>query len=43
LTGLATAVLGWGAFGLTVMAIAMATLGSFDLSLLWSRLDEVSR
>jgi paraquat-inducible protein A len=43
LTGLATAVLGWGAFGLTVMALAMASLGSFDQALLWSRFDEVTR
>ena len=43
LTGLATAVLGWGAFGLTVMALAMASLGSFDQALLWSRFDKVSR
>lgn len=43
LSGLATAVLGWGAFGITVMAIAMASLGSFDQGVLWQRADEVAR
>lgn len=43
LSGLATAVLGWGAFGVTVMAIAMASLGSFDQGVLWQRADEVAR
>lgn len=37
LAGIATAVLGWGAFGITVMALAMASLGSFDQELLWRR------
>jgi len=41
LSGLATAVLGWGAFGITVMAIAMASLGSFDQSVLWQRAESV--
>jgi paraquat-inducible protein A len=41
LSGLATAVLGWGAFGITVMAIAMASLGSFDQAVLWRRAETV--
>jgi paraquat-inducible protein A len=43
LSGLATAVLGWGAFGVTVMAIAMASLGSFDQGVLWRRATEAAR
>jgi paraquat-inducible protein A len=43
LSGLATAVIGWGAFGLAVLAMAMAMLGSFDQAALWRRLDEVSK
>jgi len=43
LSGLATAVLGWGAFGITVMAIAMASLGSFDQGVLWRRASEAAR
>ncbi|MEO8841278.1 MAG: paraquat-inducible protein A [Kofleriaceae bacterium] len=43
LSGLATAVLGWGAFGLTVVTLAMASLGTFDQGMLWRRADEVTR
>jgi paraquat-inducible protein A len=43
LSGLATAVVGWGAFGLAVLAMAMAALGTFDQATLWRRADEVSR
>jgi paraquat-inducible protein A len=43
LSGLATAVVGWGAFGLAVLAMAMAALGAFDQATLWRRADEVSR
>lgn len=42
LSGLATAVLGWGAFGLAVLAMAMASLGTFDPGTLWRRADEVA-
>lgn len=34
--------LGWGAFGITVMAMAMGALGSFDLGVLWEKADEVA-
>jgi paraquat-inducible protein A len=43
LSGLATAVVGWGAFGLAVLAMAMTALGTFDQAMLWRRADEVSR
>ena len=43
LSGLATAVVGWGAFGLAVLALAMTGLGTFDQGTLWRRADEVSR
>lgn len=43
LSGLATATVGWGAFGLAVLAMAMAGLGTFDQATLWRRADEVSR
>jgi len=42
LGNLATVKLGWGAFGITVMAMAMGMLGSFDLGALWERGDEVA-
>jgi paraquat-inducible protein A len=42
LGALAEVTLGWGAFGLTVMAMAMATLGSFDLGVLWDRADHAA-
>lgn len=43
LSGIATAVLGWGALGITVMALAMGSLGSFDQGVLWRRADEAGR
>jgi paraquat-inducible protein A len=43
LSGLATAVIGWGTFGLAVLAMAMASLSTFDPGTLWRRADEVSR
>jgi paraquat-inducible protein A len=43
LSGLATAVIGWGTFGLAVLAMAMASLSTFDPNTLWRRADEVER
>jgi len=43
LSGLATAVIGWGTFGLAVLAMAMASLSTFDPGTLWRRADEVTR
>lgn len=42
LSGLATAIPGWGAFGVAVMTFAMAALASFDFGELWRRADEVA-
>jgi paraquat-inducible protein A len=43
LSGIATAEIGWGAFGLTVLALAMASLTTFDPGALWRRADEIQR
>ena len=43
LSGLAATVPGWGVFGVAVMTLALASLGSFDNSALWQRADEVRR
>ncbi len=43
LSNIATAVLGWGAFGVIVMVLAMASLGSFDHATLWERVEKVKR
>jgi paraquat-inducible protein A len=40
LSGLASTVPGWGSFGIAVLAIALASLGTFDTGLLWRRADE---
>ena len=42
LATLATAVPGWGMFGVAVLALALASLSSFDLGALWRRADEVA-
>ena len=42
LSALATAVPGWGMFGVAVMAVALASLASFDQGALWRRADEVA-
>jgi len=41
LAGLASTVPGWGSFGIAVMTLALASLGSFDTAALWRRADEV--
>ncbi|MBA3502273.1 MAG: paraquat-inducible protein A [Deltaproteobacteria bacterium] len=41
LTGLADTVPGWGSFGIAVMTLALASLGTFDTSALWRRASEV--
>lgn len=41
LSALATAVPGWGVFGIAVMTFALASLASFDAGALWRRADEV--
>jgi paraquat-inducible protein A len=41
LAALATALPGWGMFGVAVMAFALASLSSFDQGALWRRADEV--
>lgn len=41
LAGLASTVPGWGSFGVAVMTLALASLGSFDAGALWRRADEV--
>ena len=43
LAGLATTIPGWGAFGVAVMTVALAALGTFDLSALWERAEELGR
>lgn len=43
LSGLATALPGWGMFGIAVMSIALASLAAFDQGALWRRADEVAR
>jgi paraquat-inducible protein A len=43
LAGMATAVLGWGAFGVIVMVFAMGSLGTFDHATLWDRVAQVKR
>jgi paraquat-inducible protein A len=43
LSGFATAEIGWGAFGLTIVALAMASLSTFDPGVLWRRADEIPR
>jgi paraquat-inducible protein A len=42
LSALATALPGWGMFGVAVMALALASLSSFDLGALWRRSAEVA-
>jgi paraquat-inducible protein A len=42
LSALATALPGWGMFGVAVMALALASLSSFDPGALWRRADEVA-
>jgi paraquat-inducible protein A len=42
LSALATALLGWGMFGVGVMAFALASLSSFDLGALWRRAEAVA-
>jgi paraquat-inducible protein A len=42
LSALATASPGWGMFGVAVMALALASLSSFDQGALWRRADEVA-
>lgn len=41
LSGLASTVPGWGSFGIAVMTLALASLGTFDTSALWRRASEV--
>ncbi|MBA3396527.1 MAG: paraquat-inducible protein A [Deltaproteobacteria bacterium] len=41
LAGLASTVPGWGAFGIVVLTLALASLASFDTSALWRRADQV--
>jgi len=43
LSALATAVPGWGMFGVAVMTFALAALASFDQGAMWRRADEVAR
>jgi paraquat-inducible protein A len=43
LSAIATAVPGWGMFGVAVMTLALASLSSFDQGVLWHRADEVGR
>jgi paraquat-inducible protein A len=43
LSVLATSIPGWGLFGIAVMTVALASLGSFDQALLWQRADEAVR
>jgi paraquat-inducible protein A len=43
LAGLATTIPGWGAFGIAVMTMALASLASFDQGALWRRAAEVRR
>ncbi len=42
LAGLASTVPGWGVFGVAVMTLALAAIGTFDLGALWQRADEVA-
>jgi paraquat-inducible protein A len=42
LSALATAVPGWGLFGIGVMTLALAALSSFDQAAMWRRADEVA-
>lgn len=42
LSALATALPGWGMFGIAVMSFALASLASFDQGALWRRADEVA-
>jgi paraquat-inducible protein A len=41
LSGLASTVPGWGVFGVTVMTLALVSLGTFDTAALWERADQV--
>jgi paraquat-inducible protein A len=41
LSGLATALPGWGMFGIAVMSIALASLAAFDQGAMWRRAEEV--
>ena len=42
LSSLATALPGWGMFGVAVMTLALASLSSFDQGALWRRAEEVA-
>jgi paraquat-inducible protein A len=42
LSALATALPGWGMFGVAVMTFALAALSSFDEGAMWRRADEVA-
>lgn len=42
LSALATALPGWGLFGVAVMALSLAALSSFDQGALWRRAEEVA-
>jgi len=42
LSALATALPGWGMFGVAVMAFALASLSSFDQGALWRRAEQVA-
>ena len=41
LSGLASAIPGWGVFGIAVVTISLAALGYFDRGALWRRVDEI--
>lgn len=41
LSGLASAVPGWGLFGVAVMTLSLAALASFDRGEMWRRADEI--
>ena len=43
LSGLATALPGWGLFGVAVMSFSLAALASFDQGALWRRAEELAR
>ncbi|MEP6862284.1 MAG: paraquat-inducible protein A [Deltaproteobacteria bacterium] len=42
LSGLASAVPGWGLFGVAVMTLALAAVASFDRGAMWRRADDIS-
>ncbi|MEO8700329.1 MAG: paraquat-inducible protein A [Kofleriaceae bacterium] len=43
LAGIATAIPGWGLFGVAVVTVSLASLGYFDHSELWRRADALRR